>query len=276
MELAELQRTFQCHVLLGAGDIEPLLVRTPHSDLETRLSVYENAFPLRICEALTMTYPALRYALGEEEFVRLTRTFARAFPPTHFSLRYYGGNLASFIALTFNGIRAKVLCEIARWEWALAGAFDAPDATPLTEMDLAHVEPERWAEIRFQLSPTVRRLTLRSNAVEWWKAAVHGARRPRAWRSVKTQHWILWRSRLTTHFQSLTPEEASALEVLADGQPFASVCERLVQFRGNPDAAMRAALFLQRSFTSAWIVGFRFRRMAERLHSERRVEPTTD
>jgi hypothetical protein len=254
VKLADLQRAFQSRVLFGASDIESLVACTPQFDAKTRLSIYEDAFPLRLCEALTAIYPALRYALGEAEFFRVTRTFARAFPPTHFSIRYYGGHLASFIALVFTEVRAKVLSEIARWEWALSEAFDAADATPLTQAELAHIEPERWAEIRFQMSPTVRRLTLRSNAVQWWKAAVHGARRPSAWRSARPVHWVLWRSQLTTYFQSLTPEEAAAFDVLADGQPFASVCERLARFSSRDEASMRAALLVQRSLTSGWIV----------------------
>ena len=68
MNLAELQRAFQARVLHGTREIEPLVLDTSDLDARSRLAIYESAFPARLCEALAVTYPALRRMLGEHDF----------------------------------------------------------------------------------------------------------------------------------------------------------------------------------------------------------------
>ncbi|MGE3600630.1 MAG: putative DNA-binding domain-containing protein [Dehalococcoidia bacterium] len=255
MRLAELQRAFQSRVLHGDRAIEPVVPGTERLDTETRLGIYENAFVARLVEALADTYPALRNAVGESEFAELVRTFAKQSPPVHFSIRYFGSDLASFIATAFPGVKAKVLSDLARWEWALSEAFDAADAVALTKADLERIEPAQWAGLQFRLSPSLRRVCLRSNAVQWWRAASQQAARPTRWRSAMPVEWALWRSQLKTYFRSLPNDEAWALKAVAGGQPFASMCEGLVQFAGAVDAPTRAATLLQRWVRDEWIVG---------------------
>jgi hypothetical protein len=254
MNLAELQRAFQARVLHGVGEIEPLILNTPDLDARSRLAIYESAFPARLCEALAVTYPALRCMLGEHDFSALTRAFAAAYPPAHFSIRYYGFNLASFISSTQAGVRANVLSDVARWEWTLCEAFDAADAASVTQADLARVEPAQWGELRFCLSPSLRNVIVRSNAVPWWRAASEGARSPARWRSAKPIEWAIWRSQLRVQFRSLRQDEASALGRISQGQSFASMCEGLVPFAGELQAPARAAALLQAWVSSGWIV----------------------
>lgn len=254
MRLAELQRAFQSRVLHHAAGIESLVPGTERFDTETRLGIYESAFPARLAAALTDTYPALRDALGESDFFELTRSFAAESPPSHFSIRYFGSDLASFIATRLAGVKAKVLSDLARWEWALSEAFDAADAAALTQKDFAHIDPAHWGRLRFRLSPSLRRLCLRSNAVQWWRAASQGARRPARWRVAKPVEWALWRSELKTYFRSLPGDEAWALDAVAAGQPFASMCEGLVRFGSDVEAPTRAATLLRRWLHNGWIV----------------------
>lgn len=255
MSLAELQRAFQSRVLHGARAIESVVPGTERLDTETRLWIYENAFFARLVEALADTYPALRNALGESEFAELTRAFVTQSPPVHFSIRYFGSDLAAFILTAFPGVKAKVLSDLARWEWALSEAFDAADAAALSKADLGRFEPAQWAGLRFRLSPSLRRLCLRSNAVQWWRAASQKAARPTRWRSATPVEWALWRSQLTTYFRSLPSDEAWALDAIAGGQSFASLCEGLMQFSGAVDAPTRAATLLQQWIGEGWIVG---------------------
>jgi hypothetical protein len=255
MTLSELQRLFQSRVLHQARGIESLVPGTERLDTETRLRIYENAFVARLVEALADTYPALRNALGESDFFKLTRAFAARSPPSHFSIRYFGCDLASFIATAMTGVKARVLSDLARWEWALSEAFDAADAIALMPADLAHIEPRQWGQLQFRLSPSLRRLCLRSNAVQWWRAASQGARRPTRWRSAKPVEWALWRAQLTTYFRSLPDDEAWALDAIAGGEPFASMCEGLVRFGSDVEAPMRAATLLRRWLHDGWIVG---------------------
>lgn len=255
MRLAELQRAFQSHVLHGDGAIESIVPGTERLDTRTRLGIYENAFFARLVEALADTYPALRSAVGESEFANLTRAFALRSPPSHFSIRYFGADLSSFIATALTAVKAKVLSDLARWEWTLSEAFDAQDAIALSKAELGQIEPAQWAGLQFRLSPSLRRLCLRSNAVQWWRAATQEATRPTRWRSAKPVEWALWRSQLTTYFRSLPIGEAWALDAVAGGQPFASMCEGLERFTSDVDAPTRAAMLVQRWVRDEWIVG---------------------
>lgn len=250
MRLAELQNAFQAHVLLGDRQIEALVPGTERFDTTTRLEIYDNAYVARLNEALAETFPALRFALGESKFDALTRAFALKMPPSRFSIRYYGSELARFIATEQAGTKARVLSELALWEWTLSEAFDAADAVALTSTDLERIEPAQWPQIRFQLLPSVRRICLRTNAVRWWQAASASARRPSRWHSQRATEWVVWRPQLTTHFRSLPSDEAWALDVVARGETFASVCEGLVKFHRVTAAPTQAATLLR-----SWLQG---------------------
>ena len=61
-----------------------------------------------------------------------------------------------FLATDSEYAGAPVLAELARWEWAMTEVFDAADADSVGVSDLASVAPEEWAELRFELHPSVR------------------------------------------------------------------------------------------------------------------------
>src|SRR5262245_2066956 len=245
-QLAELQRAFQSRLLQRTRQIELGVAPGGPVDVQTRLGIYEHAFTARLSDALMITYPALCVVLGLSDFTALTRAFIATSPPAHFSIRYFGDGLSAFIATAFDGPKARVLGDLARWEWTLADVFDAPDSKPLTQDDFATVEAARWATLCFQLSPSLRRMVLRSNAFQWWRAASEGSSRPTTWRAAQPTHWALWRSELTTHYRKLSLEEAWALDAAGTGESLASICAGLPAVPGKEPQPMRAARLLQR------------------------------
>ena len=254
MRLAEIQQALQARVLRGARTIEAAVPGTERFDTATRLGVYEYAYAARLTEALADTYPALRHALGPTEFAELIRAYATTSPPSHFSIRHYGRDLDDFVAGKYRGARAKVLSELARWEWLLAESFDAADAVALTRASLASIAPEQWETVCFKLSPAFRRMRMQSNAVQWWRAASERAPRPTRWRSAAPVEWAIWRANLTTYFRSLKPDEAWAIDAVAEGRSFAELCEGLVRFCDETQAPIRAATFLHRWLQDEWLV----------------------
>jgi hypothetical protein len=152
------------------------------------------------------------------------------------------------------GTKAKVLSELARWEWLLAAAFDAVDAPPLIKAALATISPEQWAQLRFTLSPSFHRITLHTNAVQWWRATSEDSPRPKRWRITKQVEWAIWRADLKTYFRSMLPDEASAIDCVVNGQSFGVMCERLAAFGHADNAPMRAATLLSQWFNDGWIV----------------------
>ncbi len=80
-------------------------------------------------------------------------------------------DLPQFLATHADYAAVPVLAELARWEWAMADAFDAADAAPLTH-DSARAAslPRQWAQLRFRWHPSVRRLDLSWNVPQLWQA----------------------------------------------------------------------------------------------------------
>ncbi|MET0988782.1 MAG: DNA-binding domain-containing protein [Steroidobacteraceae bacterium] len=254
MRLTELQQAVQATVLRGDRAAEHLVRGTAHFDVPSRLQVYEHAFHERLVEALNVTYPALHGVLGDVKFRQLTGAFVRRVPPRHFSIRYFGREMDSFIASELTGRKAIVLSDLARWEWGLAAAFDAADSESLTAAQLAAIDPGEWAQLRFHLSPSLQRLSISSNAVQWWRFATQHTARPTRWRLVMPRDWAVWRSELATFFRSLPADEAQAIAVVGAGQSFAAVCDVLSEIHGV-DAPVRAAALLQQWLRDGWIAG---------------------
>jgi len=266
MHLAALQQAFQDRVLRGTSEIEPEVSQAGKLDLHTRLGIYENAFVARLVEALAATYPALRDCLGDSEFSALTCAYVAQTPPSHFSVRYFGNDLAAFVTQQFVGVKAQVLNDLTRWEWALGAVFDAVDTSPLAPEDLGSIAPAEWPALRFQFAPALCRLAVRSNAVQWWRASTQDGSRPSRWRTARPITWALWRSNLKTYFRSLDSAEAWALTAMDDGHTFAFLCDGLSHQADldddqhldpdldQSDAPTRAASMLHRWLSDGWIV----------------------
>jgi hypothetical protein len=254
MQLAQLQQAMQDRILRGTPGIEIEVAEAGQLDVHARLGVYENAFISRLVEALAVTYPALRDSIGDSAFATLTCAFVARSPPSHFSVRYFGADLASFVAKHYLGVKAQVLTDLARWEWSLGDVFDAVDATPMTIEDLASIEPGEWAAMRFVFSPALCTLSVQSNAVQWWRASTQDGVRPARWRTAKPVTWALWRSDLKTYFRSLKTEEAWALDAMNDGHSFGFLCDGLAQRPDEADASTRAATMLHRWLSDSWII----------------------
>src|SRR5262249_44788200 len=143
-----------------------------------------------------------------------------------------------------------LLAELARWEWALSEVFDAADAEPLAAEVLARIAPADWAELRFGWHPSVRRLALRWNAPQLWKALTEEAERPELSIVTTPVEWLAWRSGLKTYFRSLEPTEARVLDAARSGQRFGELCELLATDQGAEAAPTAAAVLLRE-----WLAG---------------------
>jgi len=254
MNLAKVQQAFQDRVLHGANAIEAIVLGTPAFDTATRLGIYEYAFTARLIEALTKTWPVLHAVMGEQKFAGLIHAYAMHRPPTHFSVRYYGNDLPEFISGQYKGVKAKGLAELANWEWLLATAFDAADMNAVTRESLSVYAPEQWPRLQFKLSPSFLRITLHTNAVQWWRAISDDSRRPTRWRATKAIEWAVWRSEFKTYFRSLMADEACVLECVLRNESFSSLCDVLADKGDADNAPLRAATMLSQWLNDGWIV----------------------
>ena len=249
MRLAELQRAFQNHVLHQDGAIAAQINGTPQMPVADRLEVYADAYWLRLVEALGATYPQLQTQIGSEAFSDLGRLYLQEYPSTHFSVRWFGDRLHRVLHEIDEYREQPWLQELARWEWALAAAFDAEDVAALPLEALASVEPSQWPSLQFRCHPSLHRLTLRTNAPALFKALADETETPAPQRLGEAQHWIIWRQELATRYRRLEDDEAAALSTVCAGGTFEEMCETLAEHHEPEAVPVTAAGMLK-----GWIV----------------------
>ncbi len=242
--LSGLQAAFKSHLFAGDPRITDLVVDDERLGADLRLAIYRNAYEARLVDALGSDFEALRALMGDDAFGELGRAYVRAHPSTAFSLRWLGRHLSAFLTVPPYSDQAD-LAELAGFEWALAGAFDAADDPVARESDAAAVEPAAWPALRARLHASVRWMDCRWNTQVRWRAFKDGIPMPPAQPLPEVVRVLIWRQQLTTRFRSLPGDEAAALEAIAGGAPFAGLCETLLKWVSGDQVAVRAASLLK-------------------------------
>jgi Putative DNA-binding domain len=254
MRLAELQRELQRDLLGHDSAIATVIVDAPPLPVQSRLGIYRNAYRARLIEALGEVYPVLYRLLGDETFESLGTLFVDAYPSEHRSIRWYGRELAVFLAATSPFADQPILSEVARLEWALSEVFDAADAGVMDRASLEAVDPEHWATLCFGFHPSVRRLTLAWNTVAVWQAVSDEHEPGDPERSPEPVQWLLWRRNFKNYFRSLDADERAALDAAAAGRSFTEICETLTAHLPATDIPLRAAMLVATWVDSGLIV----------------------
>jgi Putative DNA-binding domain len=251
--LLDIQEAFQRFLLTGDSDISACVVGTERVPVATRLGIYGDGYRSRLIEALQASFPVLADLLGETDFEALAARYVSGHESTFFSIRYYGDRLADFLAGEAHYSQVPLLAELARWEWAMAAAFDAADAEPIDSSAFAQLAPQDWAELHFEWSPAVQVVELEWNVPQLWKAVTEGTPRPEpslgseaadagAPRAVS---YVIWRRELQIYFRPLAREEAQVIAAARGGHSFGELCVLLCEHLDESEAALHAAGYLR-------------------------------
>lgn len=246
--LARQQRQFAAAITEAgyASDAEVLLRPTPQG-AAPRLDIYRNAYRGRLAAALEENYPVLHRVLGSAAFRDLAGAFIAAHPSRRPSIRWYGDELAGFLAADPEAVPHPALVDLARMEWALGCAFDAADAPSLHADELLAVSAEVWPTLRFVAHPAVRMLRLSWAVEPLWTALSRDAEAS-CDAPVALEHYLLvWRGADTTLWRSVADDEADLLMACLEGRPFAELCASatLADMAEDDTAAARAAGYLR-------------------------------
>ena len=106
---------------------------------------------------------------GPADFDHVARAYIATHPSRHPSVRWYGRDMADFLATTEPYNRTPAAAEMARFEWASGEAFDSPDVTPITADALMALPQEAWETLSFTTLPSLRRLILAFEAPQAWQ-----------------------------------------------------------------------------------------------------------
>jgi hypothetical protein len=247
--LADLQRAFQDYLLASDSSFTASVRDTKKADRVTLLDVYRDGYALRLIEVLTNDYPGLMAMAGPADFDHLARAYIAAHPSRYASVRWFGQHLADFMASTPPYSRSPAAVEMARFEWLLGEAFDAPDLVPVTAAALMALPPESWETLRFGALPSLRRGVFVFEVPQAWqrREEVEAGNLDVAPATAPTP-WMIWRPERMSKFRSLEADEAAMLDALVEGRPFPELCEAIVTHVGEDQAAARAAGLLR-----AWV-----------------------
>jgi hypothetical protein len=249
-----LQADFQSFLLRGDERMLDRVIGNAKVSAPRRLAIYYDAYRLRLLEALDSNYPVLHAWMGDDEFEKLGLAYLEAHPSTHFSIRYFGHRLCEYLASAETYRDKPYLGEMAALEWAMSEAFDAPDS-PGVDLDaMATIPPEAWPEMRLALHASVHRLDLRWNVPAVWKAIKEDQAPEEPSASEWPQPWLVWRQDLKIFFRSLSVDEAWAIDAARAYEPFASICEGLVEWIDAQNVALHAAGLLKRWMIDGMIV----------------------
>ncbi|HEX3395667.1 MAG TPA: DNA-binding domain-containing protein [Steroidobacteraceae bacterium] len=227
IQLRGLQQDMQRYLLGEENRVTAAIVDAPPLPAADRLAIYRNAYQVRLIDALHDTYPVLHGLLGDEVWIELGQAYVAAHPSVFRSIRWYGRELADFMAGCAPYSDAPILSEVALLEWTLSEVFDATDAPAMQRADLSAVEPSAWGSLTFRFHPSLRRLSLSWNTAAVWKAMSSDETPPGPELADAPVPWLLWRKDLQNYFRSMNAVESAALDAAVHGSDFAQICEGL-------------------------------------------------
>lgn len=254
--LAELQALLQRAVVDGDNAVLDHIKPPPRDTQTVRLGVYRHAYGSRLVEFLENDFEKLRLFLGGDRFAQMARDYVASHPSDQPNARWFSRHLSEFLR-TDPRYRDDVGAgDLAALELAINEAFDATDADVVTIGDLAGVPPDSFATARFLPNPSVRRLTIMTNAADIWPelGAEEGTVRAAEARDTMVEI-LVWRQDESSHFRELCVEEAMAVDAMRDGVPFGVMCEMIAMMAEPDNAAVRAAGYLRTWIDSEIIAG---------------------
>lgn len=246
-QLAQLQASFQSYLIdeNHCAELNKIIVDDAKVGVKKRLSIYADAYRLRIIEALSNSYPKLKALLGDDLFDTTARSYIDAYPSKYRNMRWVGDQMATHLAHTLP--QHPIAAEMASFEWALGLAFDAEDLPILTMQDLALIAPENWADLALIFDPSVQLLTLKWNVLLIWQALDLNIIPPAS--VLINEPCMIWRQETYSHYQSLDKTELDAIQLVLKGATFGQLCDHLHGSFSDEEAITKAAGFL-----NSWLI----------------------
>ncbi len=246
--LRELQRAFAGYVLRSEDGIEQHVNHDQALSGEQRLSIYKSAYRQRLRATIQTDHAVLGTYLGDALFETLVDGYLAASPSRSPSLRQFCDALPAYLARHAPFHDHPVLSELAGFERALLGAFDAASAPRIEPAVLTQLPAEQWPAMSVGFHPSLSQFRASLNTVQIWQAIKAGQTPPEA-AATGAGTWLLWRNaeRLTA-FRSAGEQERAAIDCCRQSGDFTQMCATLMQYYPEVDVAAKALGLL-----SAWL-----------------------
>lgn len=234
VELRELQTWLQTFIVTPGGSREAIEAAERAAGLEQgsaermvlpsrtltplqRLEIYRGMYLLRMEEALSIDYPAVRHLVGAEAFFSLVADYVEVHPSRSYTLDHVGRHFSEFLARSSHS-QAGLLGDLARLEFAMCEVFHEPETPVLSPLDLAAIAPDDWEWARLEPIAALRLLETDYPANEYF-TAYNNDRQPPADLGPRANRVVVWRQQFKVWRMPLEPAAMQLLQLLASGLP---------------------------------------------------------
>jgi Putative DNA-binding domain len=194
------------------------------------LDVYRNNYRAQLVACLSDTFARVKAWIGDEAFLSCAATHIDAVPPNDWTLDNYGHNFPQTLRRLYPS--DPEVSELAWLDRAIADAFVAADAEPLTATSLAHVD---WDNAKFEFTPSLRLGTATTNSTALWSALSESIAPPLLQRLPQSITVAVWRNGWNSCLRTLDDSEWRSLQAALGGASFGEMCATSVTVLGEDE-----------------------------------------
>ncbi len=186
-----------------------------------RFDVYRNNVVVSLTAALEVAFPVVRKLVGETNFINLSRSYVRQYPPDSPLLMLYGTRVPEFLAEFEPTRQLGYLPDTARLELAIRESYHAADSVPLAPTDL-QVPTDRLMASFVRLAPSVRLVRSVWPIHGIWRFNMeHGAPRP----PVRGENVLVTRPEFDPQLSTLASGGGTFVAALMKGANFGAALD---------------------------------------------------
>ncbi len=202
-------------------DLERIVLPSHQQNVLERMSVYATMYFLRLREIMEDEYPTLRHLLGEEPFGKVVQDYLARYPSANYNLNRLSQRFPHFLLEEARDIPQREFAAcVATVERAMEDVFDERLAQRISMETIFAVAEEQWGDLRLELSPALRLLTL-TYPVNAYMTAVKENRQANVPVAART-HVLVYRCNYTVWRLDLDPLRFILLSRLHAGEPLAA------------------------------------------------------
>ncbi len=164
-ELAEMQDA----ILSGEGarmNPEERIVPKPDFEPSAQIQSYINGYRYRLFDIVYDDYPALRLALGKDQFNAMLHAFIEETPSEHFNIARYVESFPDYVKEN----QEPFFYELCTLETELSRIFDDAETQALTPEDIAGLDPETFLSEHLRPRTALRLLAFSYPVNEFYEA----------------------------------------------------------------------------------------------------------
>lgn len=200
---------------------------TPIAQLSTEacLNIYRRGYGARLTEALSDTFEATWWVLGDEDFFELCARYIEKTPSHVYDLSDYGADFPEFLSAERQSDEIQFLSDLAKFEWAFKAVFHSANIEKSTNEDLLNGLSE---SLKLTLSPSVVLINSRFSVYEIWKRRATPITELSSVDLTKPENLLLYKKESQVYVQKLDNDEFLLIQSLGQGHSLEGSIDLLV------------------------------------------------